>query len=265
MTDSPIAEGLFTDAEAYAKYRLRHSSAFYKCLVRKFSLTKESTVVDLGCGPGMVALDIASYVDRVIAVDIEQAALDKGKSLAQERGVQNVEWFKCRSEDILSINRRADLTVMADSFHWMECKKVLDDLFLMTNDGGGIVISGLLGTVKPDFCDDLFKTVPVVDTPKAEVANKAVAKGMLSRDLDFVKKSSFTDYEIINLERTVPSTKEDIFGLYYYTTGKFQQHREKCPEKFRAWLTEYLDAQTDFTLRGFETAILAYKRSLKRE
>ena len=265
----PNATGLFTRVDDYAQFRLHYSPDFFQCIIQRFSLTKKSTVMDLGCATGIVSLDIAPYVGRVIAVDIGQTALDKGKSLAQEKGIDNIEWIKCDAENILSLNKKTDLTIIADAFHFMDRRKVLKDLFAMTSNNGGVVISGLINYVKTDFFDEMRATAPTLNTNEGEMLriSNRVATGEWaypfgSHDgvnaISILQDSPFSDCEKIEIERSVPSTREDISGLFY-SLSTFEKYHSKFPEEFRVWLTNYLNTKTDFTQRGFETALIAYK------
>lgn len=60
------------------------------------SLTPNMTILDIGCGPGSITIDLARHVPRgrVVGVDIEAAAptLEKGRAQAEREGVTNVEF-----------------------------------------------------------------------------------------------------------------------------------------------------------------------------
>ena len=51
----------------------------------------DDTVVDLGAGTGMIALEVAPHVGRLIALDLSEEMLRELDRKAEERGIQNVE------------------------------------------------------------------------------------------------------------------------------------------------------------------------------
>ncbi|EKM59027.1 uncharacterized protein PHACADRAFT_249190 [Phanerochaete carnosa HHB-10118-sp] len=76
---------------AFAKRTAEDSCAYLLS-----SLTPDMTILDVGCGPGSITIDLARHVPRghVVGIDIEAAAstLDKGRTQAQMEGVMNVEF-----------------------------------------------------------------------------------------------------------------------------------------------------------------------------
>ena len=51
------------------------------------SLTPETRLLDVGCGPGTITADLAALVDSVTAVENAPAALDAARAVAAERGL----------------------------------------------------------------------------------------------------------------------------------------------------------------------------------
>ena len=56
----------------------------------------DARVLDLGCGPGTVAIPLSRGVAEVIAVDPDAAMLAEGRRLAAERGAGRVRWTQAR-------------------------------------------------------------------------------------------------------------------------------------------------------------------------
>jgi ubiquinone/menaquinone biosynthesis C-methylase UbiE len=49
-------------------------------------------VLDCGCGPGSLTIDLAEHVapGNVIGIDVEAVSLNRARDLAQSRGISNV-------------------------------------------------------------------------------------------------------------------------------------------------------------------------------
>src|SRR5947209_8820913 len=68
-------------AESSADYLLPH-------------LQPGMSVLDVGCGPGTITVDLAARIapGRVVAVEITDAALDLSRAEAQQRGQSNIDF-----------------------------------------------------------------------------------------------------------------------------------------------------------------------------
>lgn len=60
-------------------------------LLQEYGLSRQDTVVDFGAGTGEFALAVASYCERVIAVDISRPMLDVTREKRDTRDVPNIE------------------------------------------------------------------------------------------------------------------------------------------------------------------------------
>ena len=127
----------------YARYRPNYPDEVIDLLRKKFKLSNRSRVLDLGCGTGQIAFQIAKYVSEVIAVDPQEDMLKEGQKLADTRRMSNIKWILGESGDIPRISSHIngiDLTVIARSFHWMDREQTLKDLYKITKADGGIAI-----------------------------------------------------------------------------------------------------------------------------
>ena len=55
-------------------------------------VTGEDRVLDVACGPGLVACGFAARARVVVGIDLTPAMIEKGEALARERGLANVSW-----------------------------------------------------------------------------------------------------------------------------------------------------------------------------
>ncbi|UPT46837.1 MULTISPECIES: class I SAM-dependent methyltransferase [Streptomyces] len=119
MTVDPHA---FVSAEDhYARFRPRYPDDLFALLADRFRLDSTQHALDLGCGPGSVALELADTVNTVFAVDPAAGMLKQGQELAVERGIRNIRWQQGDSNTLLSLGLPPlDLVVMGKSYHWMD-------------------------------------------------------------------------------------------------------------------------------------------------
>jgi ubiquinone/menaquinone biosynthesis C-methylase UbiE len=61
-------------------------------LLQRVSLNGKESVLDVACGPGLLALGLAPKVKKVTGIDLVPAMLEKARAFQEERGVDNAEW-----------------------------------------------------------------------------------------------------------------------------------------------------------------------------
>ncbi|WP_291735712.1 class I SAM-dependent methyltransferase [Leisingera sp. F5] len=84
-------------APKYAKSEIRDEDAYRYALERTRSYLKpEDSVLELGCGTGSTAIELARSVSKITATDLSEAMLDVGRERAWDAGAGNVE-FQCSS------------------------------------------------------------------------------------------------------------------------------------------------------------------------
>ena len=64
----------------------------------------ERQLLDVGCGPGSITLDLAGLVapGQVVGIDIQRAQIDQARALASARGVTTVRFEWKTSTNFLS-------------------------------------------------------------------------------------------------------------------------------------------------------------------
>jgi SAM-dependent methyltransferase len=124
-----------TTVPFYARYRLGYPPGLIERVVRVAGLGPGDAAMDLGCGPGPLAILFAQAGMKVIAVDPEPEMLEAAKAAAQEAGV-SIDFRQGSSFDMPAGLGPFRLVTMGRSFHWMDRAATLDVLAaLITRDG----------------------------------------------------------------------------------------------------------------------------------
>jgi SAM-dependent methyltransferase len=133
----------------YSRFRPPYPPALVTILRENFGLDGTGRLLDLGCGPGPVALALAHLFHNVVAIDPDDAMRAEGERLARERGVTNIEWRFGGSRDLSHALGQFRLVTMGNSFHWMDRARTLDALYELVTDGGGIAVVGEGAPIPP--------------------------------------------------------------------------------------------------------------------
>jgi 2-polyprenyl-3-methyl-5-hydroxy-6-metoxy-1,4-benzoquinol methylase len=98
----------------YARYRPPYPPALVTVLRDAFRLDGKGQLLDLGCGPGSVAIRVAHLFERVVAMDPEPDMLSEGAAIARRSGIRGIEWTCGSSEDPGRHEKRQGDGVAAD-------------------------------------------------------------------------------------------------------------------------------------------------------
>src|SRR6476469_3748386 len=128
-----------TTAEFYEQYRPPYPAEFFRAVAEKLTLDKRHALIDLGTGPGVLALGVAPHVGRVVGVDPEPAMLAAARAAAARAGV-DVSFIEGKAEDLPAEIGRFDVITIGRALHWMD-HNALGPLFArLVAPGGAIVI-----------------------------------------------------------------------------------------------------------------------------
>src|SRR6478672_13220809 len=128
-----------TTVPLYEKFRPPYPPEFFRAVSRRSGLRKEHRLIDLGTGPGLLALGFAPYVGRIVGVDPEPAMLAAAKSAA-ERASQAFTLIAGKTEDLTDDIGRFDVVTIGRALHWMEREPTLARLERLVGPEGAILV-----------------------------------------------------------------------------------------------------------------------------
>ncbi len=127
-------------AAHYLQGRPPYSRGLGTVLTRELGLDGHGTLVDVGCGPGVLAVQLASLFDAVIGIDPDRDMLAEAERHALARGHPGIDWRMGCAEDIASLRLpRARLVTFGQSFHWTERQLVAAAVYDLLTPGGALV------------------------------------------------------------------------------------------------------------------------------
>lgn len=132
-----------TAAPFYAAYRPGYPNSVFELIRDRFRLDGTQQLLDLGCGPGSLAIPLSRFVKVVHAVDPEPAMITEGIRIAATEKAVRVAWRVAWAADLplLGLPPIAVAT-LGRSFGWMDTAQVLSDLDHLIEPAGGVVFVG---------------------------------------------------------------------------------------------------------------------------
>jgi SAM-dependent methyltransferase len=155
------------DARAADLSRELEGSPYVDELLQLIDLTGCRTLLDVGCGPGAIALALAPHLDRVYGLDYSRGMLDAMMKHASARGLANVEpilrsweddWSDVPACDLVLASRSTLVRDMEDALARLDVK-AKRRACLTSLVGGRFVradVLSLLGRERPAYPDYIY-------------------------------------------------------------------------------------------------------------
>ena len=161
---------LFKGASAYyERGRLPYAPGFVETLATALGLDGSGRLLDVGCGPGIVALALAPRFGEVVGVDPDADMLAEAGRQAARRGVRNARWVVARAEDLPAGLGEFRAVVFAHSFHWTDQDRVAATVLTMLEPGGAFVHMSDLKDESGEPVTPPPAPAPFVAPPRAEI------------------------------------------------------------------------------------------------
>jgi SAM-dependent methyltransferase len=128
-----------TTVSLYEELRQPYPPEFFRSVAEKLRFSKRHALIDLGTGPGLLALGFAPYVGRITGVDPEPAMLAAAQKAA-ERVAQEFTLIAGKAEDVPDDIGSFDVVTIGRALHWMDRDAVLERLERLVAPDGVILI-----------------------------------------------------------------------------------------------------------------------------
>lgn len=127
-------------ARYYDRFRAPYAQGAFDFIVKACDLSDRVRALDLGSGPGTIAIPLSYIVAEVVAVDPDADMISEGRRLAVSRRRQNIRWLQSRAEDVSPAAGPFAVATIGQAFHWMDRDEVLRKLAILIADGGRLAL-----------------------------------------------------------------------------------------------------------------------------
>jgi len=218
-----------------------------------FGLDGRGRLLDAGCGPGILALRLASLFEEVVGLDPDPDMLAEASRRAGAQGVVNVAWVRALAEDLPGAAPGPyRLVTFGQSLHWTDEHKVVESVYDMLEPDGAmaLVVHTVQGRPVPPSPGPGYPPIPH-DELKALVAEylgpvRRSGQGYVrARDhtfQDVLAATRFGPPEVVfvpgvpDLVRDTESVLSGYFSLATSAPHLFEDHVEQFAEEARQLL-----------------------------
>jgi SAM-dependent methyltransferase len=249
-----------TNVPFYTRYRLGYPERLIQWVISHTGARPGDAVMDLGCGPGLLAIPFARQGLKVVGVDPEPAMLDEGRKAAAEAGV-SVAFRQGSSYDLPADIGPFKLVTMGRSFHWMDGPATLAMLDAHVVPGGAVILMHDLHT---KTVENRWRQVlhEVGNEFGREEEHHVAARGRadFASHESVLMNSPFGHLERIGVFVTREMTTDDIVGLAFSLSTSSPQKLGSRKDEFESHLrTGLAEISPDgcFTELAEMTALIA--------
>ena len=217
-----------TAAPYYTRYRTAYPPQLIARLARATGIDRDARVLDLGCGPGTVAIPLAAHAGEVVAVDREPAMIAELRRAAPP----NVVVVEGRAEDVDESRGSFRLATAGRSFHWFDAPFVLEQLTAVTpavallgDDSRDSEAQSLTLAIAAELMD-----APAIQRPKI-------------RYEDILRAGPFSDVEVISVEVERTWTPDELIGMAYSTSAASPERLGDRREEFEVRVRTELQSE----------------------
>jgi ubiquinone/menaquinone biosynthesis C-methylase UbiE len=206
----------------YARYRPAYPPELLDRLAAAAGLDGTGRLLDLGCGPGLLAVPLARHVAEVVAVDVEPEMLAELPP--------QIHAVEARAEDVDESWGAFRLVTIGRAFHWMDGPRVLDRLSRVTRQVALVGDSHEHSEAQTKLLEisrELFGERPAMKQPTVRYA-QALAE------------SPFEDVIEISVEVERTWTVDQLIGYAYSTSFASLARVGERREEFERVLRERL-------------------------
>jgi len=128
-----------TTVATYEELRPPYPAAFFGEVAQRLGLTRAHSLIDLGTGPGLLALGFCPYVGRVVGVDPEPAMIAAARAAASRAG-DALTLIESTTEQLVADVGSFDVVTIGRALHWMDRDAALARLDSLVAPGGMILV-----------------------------------------------------------------------------------------------------------------------------
>jgi SAM-dependent methyltransferase len=140
-----IVEQFSRQAVPFSQQPAHSQEAFINLLLEVSEVGGKDTVLDVACGPGLVAMAFAGKAQQVTGIDLTPAMIERARQIQQEKGVTNLSWQIGTVLPLPYPEASFSLVISRYSFHhFLEPQAVCAEMVRVCAPGGRVLVADVI-------------------------------------------------------------------------------------------------------------------------
>ena len=136
--------GRFASTVAYYESaRPPYGAAFFEAVSQQLVLDRSQRLLDIGAGPGILAIGLAPYCREVVGVDPEPAMIEAAQAATKRAGV-SVRFVEGRFEEAAERLGAFDIVTIGRAVHWLDTEPARAALDRVLDPRGRVLVCGAM-------------------------------------------------------------------------------------------------------------------------
>lgn len=196
--DAYIEDASYWDRRSKMYENMAKTSSYAEKLILKMRLSEEDSVLDIGCGTGILAVPLAEKVRSVTALDMSEGMLNILRNKIVSKGIDNIDIISSSWEDATPLKH--DIVLASRCLSWKDIEQSL----LKMNDTARHSVFVILRTA--DYNDykatvSRLQNKDYIRPPEYEEVVKILSKLGINAKVHFF--DSFSEETYSNSEETI--------------------------------------------------------------
>lgn len=138
---SLILDQFARQAEPFARMPAHSAADSLEMIRQALGLNADDTVLDVACGPGIVACFLAPFAQQVTGIDLTAEMIEQAKRLQSEKGLSNLAWDTGDVSALPYADGSYSVVVSRYTFHhFLKPQPVLAEMARVCKPGGKIAV-----------------------------------------------------------------------------------------------------------------------------
>jgi SAM-dependent methyltransferase len=135
----------------YMAGRPPYSRQLLPVLRRELGLNGSGLLLDVGCGPGALTVELAPAFAECVGVDPDSGMLAEGRRRGEEAGLSGLRWVQGTAEALGELELApCRLVTFGQSYHWTAGVPVLNAVHRLLEPGGAVALIGHRAQGRPE-------------------------------------------------------------------------------------------------------------------
>lgn len=155
-------------------------------MLKQIPPLENKSVLEVGCGAGIISLELAKTARKVVGIDVTETALDFGRKLADLLGYSHVEFKKGDAENLEFEDASFDIIVCSEVLeHLLNPEEAISEFYRVLKANGILLLTTPCATTPSEKFTDFARIfIKRIQVEKEQQFDKKTYRAMKKKGMD---------------------------------------------------------------------------------